>query len=580
MFRLLIIGMTCALLTACAGTATVPPETPPPGTVAPEPVADIPERAFPDDAVYPLLLAEFALRRRAYDVALDQYMTQAPRLRDAGVSAHTTHLAQFMAREGEALEAAQLWVELDPENVEANNTLAILLLRSGRSAEALPHLALLARKGEQPNFPTLLSGFDELNPSQQADLTRGIEDLAIEFPDNVELLLTRAMLDAEQERFEQAQEKLEQVFLIEPDNQHATLLEARILLAMQAPQPYARLERILAANPEDQQLRLQYARLLTATDMEAAKEQFEILSTQSPRDGELLLSLALINRETGDNAAAKTYLHQLLALEQHVDDAHYQLGRIAEEEGDPQGAIYEYKQVEDGREFFVATNRIGVILLETGQADQHSAFFAELRERYPDRLEQLFGLEAELLSQAGQAEAGMAVLNRALSQLPASASLRYARSMLAEQQGNLTLMEADLRLILASEPNNTTALNALGYTLANRTKRYEEAHSLISRAILLQPNEPAILDSMGWVLYRMNRNEEALKYLTRAYAAFPDPEVAAHLGEVLWVSGNTEAAKAVFQGALLAHPDNEVLAATLSRLSITDLGGAAPVTSR
>ncbi len=575
--RLLLTGLLCALISACAGTPPVPPDVPPAEPVAPEPVADVPERPFPDDAVYPLLLAEFALRRRAYDVALAQYMEQAPRLRDAGVSAHTTHLAQFMAREEEALEAAQLWVELDPENVEANNTVSILLLRRGRTAEALPHLALLARKGEQADFPRVLSGFDDLDPVQQAALTREIDKLAAEFPDNVELLLTRAMLDAEREQFEQAQQKLDKIFRIEPDNPNAALLEARILLAQQAPHPYARLEQMLAANPEETQLRLQYARLLTSTDMEAAKEQFEILSGQSPRDGDLLLSLALINRETGHNLEAKAYLHQLLALEQYVDVAHYQLGRIAEDEGDPQGAVYEYKQVEDGREFFIATNRVGAILLDAGQAGQSSAWFDEQRQRYPDRREQLFGLEAELLAETGRPEAAMEGLNRALDQMPESATLRYARSMLAEQQGDLALMEADLRVILASEPDNATALNALGYTLANRTDRHAEAYDLISRALALQPNEPAILDSMGWVLYRMNRNEEALQYLTRAYAAFPDPEVAAHLGEVLWASGNSQAAVAVFEGALRADPDSEVLVDTLKRLNI-DLGDPASAT--
>jgi len=143
--------------------------------------------------------------------------------------------------------------------------------------------------------------------------------------------------------------------------------------------------------------------------------------------------------------------------------------------------------------------------------------------------------------------------------------------MLAEQRGDLELLESDLRRIIAEEPDNATAMNALGYTLANRTRRYEEAYSLISQALALQPNEAAILDSMGWVLYRMNRNEEALDYLTRAYAAFPDPEVAAHLGEVLWVTGDTDGAKQVWQGALLKDPDNVVLVETLQRLEVTGL---------
>lgn len=572
MLRLLFLGITYALLAACASPAPVAPAATPEPEKA-EAAVKPPERSFPDDSLYPLLLAEFALRRRAYDVALEQYLAQAPILRDASVSAHTTHLAQFMSRESAALEAVQLWVELDPENIEANNTLSILLIRQGRTQEALPHLALLARAGEQPNFPTVLTGFEQLGPAQQAALARDIDALAAEFPDNVQLLLTQAMMRAELKDFEQARKKLQQIFELEPEQQHAALLEARILLAQNAPKPYERLERMLAANPRDTQFRLQYARLLTATDMAAAREQFEILSAQSPRDGDLLLSLALINREVGDDLQAKNHLRQLLALEQHVDEAHYQLGRIAEDDGDQQGALYEYRQVEDGREFFVAASRAGALLLETGQVEQNGDWFAHLREQHPQRREQLYGIEADLLSRAEQPEAAVEVLNKALVELPDSVSLRYARSMLAEQEGDLALMESDLRQIIAADPDNTTALNALGYTLANRTRRYEEAYALISRALALQPDEPAILDSMGWVLYRMNRNEEALDYLTRAYATFPDPEVAAHLGEVLWVSGDTANARAVWQGALLKYPDNEVLADTLRRLEVSDLKG-------
>ena len=155
--------------------------------------------------------------------------------------------------------------------------------------------------------------------------------------------------------------------------------------------------------------------------------------------------------------------------------------------------------------------------------------------------------------------------------------------MLAEEQGDLAGMESDLQAIIDAEPDNATALNALGYTLANRTTRYEEAFALISQALALQPGEPAILDSMGWVLYRMNRNDEALEYLSRAYAAFPDPEVAAHLGEVLWITGDTDNALLVWQGGLMKDPDNTVLVETLERLQVTSLefgmpDGAVPAT--
>ncbi|MEE4144764.1 MAG: tetratricopeptide repeat protein [Halieaceae bacterium] len=580
MLRLLPTGLACALLLGCASPAPVKTADTPvkPESDSAAPAAKAPERAFPDDSIYPLLLAEFALRRRAYDVALEQYLAQAPRLRDPGVSAHTTHLAQFMGREDAALESVQLWIELEPDNIEANNTLSILLIRQGRAVEALPHMALLADKGEEVNFPALLRGFEELPPDQREALVQGINDLAGEYPDNTQLLLTQAMVLAEQEQFDAALDTLRRLFELEPNQSQAAMLEARILLAQQSPAPYARLERVLEENPQDTQIRLQYARLLTATDMEAARKQFELLSAQSPRDGELLLSLALISREIGDDEAAKAYLRQLLALEQHVDEAHYYLGRIAEDADDPSGALYEYRQVEEGRELLVAASRASVILIDQGRIDEMRAWFTELRRQNPEQAEQLFGVEADLLARGDELTSAIDVLEEALGQLPESSSLRYARAMIAEQQGNLALMETELRKIIASEPDNATAINALGYTLANRTRRYDEAYELIARALALEPDEPAILDSMGWVLYRQGKYEEALDYLTRAYAAFPDPEVAAHLGEVLWVSGDTDNALKVWQGGLTKDPDNAVLAETLERLEVStaelDLSGS------
>jgi tetratricopeptide (TPR) repeat protein len=509
-------------------------------------------------------------------VALDHYLTQSQILRDAGISAHTTHLAQFLRREPEALSASQLWVELDPDNVEANVTLGSLLIRRGRTVEALPHLALAQRNGAQVNFPSLLNGFNQLDKQQRAKLVGGINELAAEFPDNTRLLLTQALIHAEYDQYDLALDKLDTLFDLEPDQPQAILLETKILLTVKAKKPFARLQQALQENPQDKRLRLQYARLLTASDMSAARRQFEILSAQSPRDGDLLLSLALINREVGDDLAAKAYLEQLLALEQNVDEAHFYLGRIAEAAGDPEEAVSQYMQVEDSREFLAANNRLGRILIETEQLQRSHAWFNQQREENPQRREQLYGLEADLLIQAGVLDAAVQVLNQALEEAPASTSLLYARSMLREQQGNLALMEKDLRAIIASDPDNATAINALGYSLANRTERYTEAMALISQALVLQPDEPAILDSMGWVLYRTGRYEEALEYLTRAYAAFPDPEVAAHLGEVLWVTGNTDAATAIWRGALIKDPDHEILLSTLQRLGVSSLAGNNP----
>ena len=583
MFRLFSLFIVYLFLSACAVTEEVPDtgaaspdqeQAPVAASGNPEDIAITkpPERSIPADSVYPLLVAEFALRRRAYNIALDNYIEQSHLLDDAGVSAHATHLAQFLQREELALEAVQQWIENEPDSVEANRTLATLLIRSGRPVEALPHLALVDRSGAQAQYPMLLTGFRELDPAQQAQLIEGINTLSAEFPDDIQLLITQALIHEEMDQPELALDKLGIIFQQEPYQNQAVLLEAKLLLDQGASRPFQRMEKAIKKSPEDTRLRLQYARLLTRTDMNEARKQFEILSSQSPRDGDLLFSLALINREIGDSITARAYLLQMLGLEQRVDEANYYLGRIAEDDGEFKVAVSHYMKVEGGGDFYTANSRIGRIMIGAKQGGQFHAYLEQLRAKNPDKRIQLYGLEVDLLTQTGNLEAGMAVLNQALGEFPKSTALRYTRSMMGERQNDLALMESDLRTIIAQEPENATAMNALGYSLANRTERYAEAHALISKALELEPDEPAILDSMGWVLYRQGSYEEALTYLSRAYVKFPDPEVAAHLGEVLWVSGETEAAMEVWRSALLKDPKHEVLGDTLERFGVTDLG--------
>lgn len=571
------IALGLILLTACASTppehaeATVQESA---GSDTDEVAAETPEtpeRSFPAESIYPLLLAEFALRQHDYQTALDQYMEQSRVLADAGVARHTTRLAQFVSDDARAIEAVQVWLQQDPDNLEANNTAATLMARNGQALDALPHMAHVSRSGKQANYPLLLQGFGGLSEQQQAGLVSGLTELANEFPEDPALLLTLALINTEYEQYDAALTRLQALFAVEPEQHQALLLEARILIRTGARRPFAHIEDVLQSNPQDSRLRLEYARLLTNTDMDAARKEFEILSAQSPGDADLLLSLALINRETGDDLVARAYLQQVLDTGKRKDEAHYYLGLIAEDRNETAEALSQYMKVGDSRQYLSANQRIGQILVGAGELQASRAWFAKQRLQVRGRREQLFGIEADILSNAGALEASLAVLNEGINSYPDSASLRYARSMLGQQQDDLALMEADLRAILARDPNNATALNALGYTLADQTERYEEAYQLISRALELDPDEPAILDSMGWVLYRKGELDKAIEYLTRAYAAMPDPEVAAHLGEALWQKGERESALRVWQGALRQDPSHRILLDTLQRLGIDNL---------
>lgn len=567
------LSAAALLLAGCAATgeraavesvpaaAVAQAETPPPPLI---------ERAIPQASVYPLLLAEFALRRRDFNTALKTYLEQAEILRDPAVSAYTTHLAQFMQREREAFRAVRLWAEIEPASTEANHTLATLLARQGRTREALPYLAIVARNGEAAKFPVLLNGYKTLSPQQQTALDRAVQALLDEdLGDNVSLLLTHALMAQETNKPDVAMARLAPVFARQPYQQQALILQAQLRRAKGEQDPLARIEQALEADASRSGLRLQYARLLAENDMSAARDQFEILSAQAPKDTDLLFSLAMINHELKDRTAAKAYLQQVIALNKRQDEAHFFLGQIEMGAGDREQAIAHFKQVGDGEDLMSATLNIARLQLDAGNERELARYMDDLRESYPPRREQLYALEANLYSESRRDGRSLALLERAIGEYPRSDTLRYARSILYERAGDIAAAETDLRSILEHNPDDATALNALGYTLANRTERLDEARVLIEKALRLSPGEPAILDSMGWVLYRQGEYAEAIRYLARAYAKFPDPEVAAHLGEALWVSGNRTGAMEVWRGALRKDSQHLVLNETLDRLGIT-----------
>ncbi|MEP5764836.1 MAG: tetratricopeptide repeat protein [Halieaceae bacterium] len=528
---------------------------------------EVPERAFPDDSLYPLLVAEFALRRRQYDLALNNYMEQSELLQDAGVSAHTTKLAQFMRRDQDAIKASQLWVQLEPENLEAQLTLANVLARNGRAQEALPHMEVILRAGGVANFTSLARGYGQLSPANQQALLQQVVQLLDEHPEDIQLRLSQVLMLEELGELKRALALLQPIFEQDPTQIQAVILDAKLRQDLgQSKGIFDRVVATLDEQPANNRLRLQYARLLTRSNMGEAEEQFQILLDTAPDDPDLLFSLALIQREMDDLEAARESLERLLALNARTDEAHYYLGKTAEEQDRLEDAMVHYMQVQPGRDFGAATERLSQLMLASGQSAELGAYFDHLRQLHPQLAEQLYSVEADQLMGSRHLAEASSLLNRALEAFPDSISLRYSRSILNEQLGNLPLAEQDLLDILQRSPDNSTALNALGYMLANRTDRYLEAEALIARALELSPDEPAILDSMGWVKYRLGDYPQALAYLERAYAAFPDPEVAAHLGEVLWVSGQADAAMAIWSQALTGSPDHKILLETIQRL--------------
>ncbi len=571
----LAIAALSLALAACSNVSTKDGNKPSSTeTKSTTPTAEIATRPFPDQSFYDLLVAEFAVRRSDYDLALGNYLKQAHQTRDAGVTTRATHLAQFLNADKAALDASQLWVELEPDNLEAQYTSATMLAKNQRPMEALHHMALVLENNGSTNFAAIAASALPLPEPTRNELEGGYDALLLQYPDNTQLMISKALLLQQRDETEQALDIIRKVIKQDPDDLHAVVVEARLLQQLGRPEEaLSRLKQSVDQHPDNRRLRLQYARILMTTDIALAREQFEILIREIPNDPDLLLSLAIINKESGHIAEAELYFQRLLATGQRTTEAHYYLGQIAAEQQQWSLALDHYQQIPMGPDFIAASNRIVAIYLQQGELDKARHYLSQLRQQYPEQGVTFYLLEAQALMSQGQDDTAHQLLSEALLAYPGHEDLLYTRSMLSEKRGDYRLMEQDLAYIIKQNPNNATAINALGYVLANQNQRLDEAYTLINRAITLKPGDPAILDSLGWVNYRLGKLEPALGYLQQAYAIFPDPEVAAHLGEVLWQTGQHEQARIIWRQGLQREPDNAIILEAMQRL--TDSNNAA-----
>lgn len=562
--------LALALLGGCQSMATV--DTPPAQaqkdpTPAPEAKPTV-YGSFTQDQMFSLLSAELAGQRNRFDIALDNYVTQAVNTQDPAVSERAFRIAEYLGADQAALDTALIWTRNDPGNLESQRAAAIQLARAGRYDDSMLYMERVLQGQGDTHFDFLALTAAESDTGTRNGLIKSFDRLLGKYPSNGQLIFGKALLLQQNGDSEQSLKLLED----HPPKEGEIapiLLRTRLLQSLgRGDEGLPILEKSIKKYPDDKRLRLTYARMLVEQDrMNDAKTQFANLLQQYPDDDDLRLSLALVCLEARAWDEAAGYLQELVARDAHADTAHLNLGRIHEERNDPQGALAEYEQVGPGTDFLPAQLRQSDILTSNGNAAEASRRLSEARDEQPEFAIQLYLIEAETLTANNHAERGWQVLNKALKQYPDDLNLLYTRAMLAEKRDDLKQMETDLRAILAREPENAMALNALGYTLSDRTNRYAEARELIEKAHQLNPDDPAVLDSLGWVNYRLGNLDEAERLLRMALERFPDHEVAAHLGEVLWAKGQQREARKVWAKALEEQPDSPILRSTLLRLT-------------
>lgn len=524
--------------------------------------------SFEPDTLYDLMVAEIGGHRKRYDLALGNYLKQAHKTQDAGIAHRAYQIAMFVGARQAALDAALLWSGLEPENIEALQASALELIHAGDLERALYKMQGVLALGGEAGFDFLAASGSGMSAESRQQLLAEFEKLQKNYPDNRDIFLGRAILYKQSGKKEKALALTDQLLKKDQDFVKAMIVKGRVLNELgRASEAEAMLADAVKRHPERIRLRLLYARLLVhSSKLDDARKQFEVLLKQSPNDREILLSLALVTMENGMDNEAEKYFQKLLSLGFMKNKANYYLGRLKERQGDFNTAQQYYLEVGAGKDFMAAQVALAQLRIGSGKFDEAIEGIAEARKRNPGQAESLFLLEGELLAKDGQYKQAMDRFDEGIQFLPKSINLLYSRAMVHERLDNISGLENDLNRILELQPDNAAALNALGYTLADRSQRLKEAEKLINKAYELDGDDPAVLDSMGWVQYRLGNYEKAVKFLRMAYEKYPDQEIAAHLGEVLWVMGQREEAKSVWGTALEKAPGSEVLKETMERL--------------
>ena len=575
--RLVLPVVVALVMVACAQTnlssiAPVEPETIQEDTgrnakiIRIEPVR--PKIALTEELLYKLLIAEIAGHRGLLDISIQNYLDLARSTRDYRIVERTARIAVYARNDAAALAAARLWVELDPRNPDPHQVLAVMKLRAGDLEQAALHLQdiFTYSDGEADERLWMIANLLGSENDKQAVLDI-MEKLVVSQNNSPGALYAFAHVAAKLEDLERSRELLEETLAQAPDNDNAALSYISILQRLGREQEaLAWLEQQLAKREEnDFNLRMAYARLLMEfRQFDKAVDQFELLAGREPGNPDVLYALGLLYLQSNRLDDSETLFKKLSTRENLTDVANYYLGRIAEEKRRYDEASAWYQGVHNGEHYFDAQVRLAMLLARKGEVDEARNHLGSIRQQSGQQALIIVQAEGELLVQAERYEEAIAVYSEALED-QYDADLIYARAMAAEKIGRLDMLETDLRTILRHEPDHAQALNALGYTLADATDRLTEAYELIKKALALGPSDFYILDSMGWVLYRLGRLDEAVEYLRKAISIRQDPEIAAHLGEVLWVRGEREQAKEVWEAALQLTPEDSLLLDVIER---------------
>ncbi|GAB6047883.1 proteolytic complex protein LbcA [Methyloparacoccus murrellii] len=511
--------------------------------------------------IYLMLVGEVAGQRGQFDVALNHYLELARLVPDGRVAERATQIALYVKNADKALEAASMWAEREPRSLPAHRIRAMLQIKAGdtgAAAQAFGRLLELKDPELENTLVELVRWMDSELPKEQG--LQVMQTLAEKYPRVAEIHFAYALLASNKDAAMTARVETDRALAMRPGWSRALMLRAQLM--MQAGDNRAAriaLEKALKGDPENPRVALLYAQFLAKTgDLKAAERELKRIVGRDPGNHDARFALASVWFELGQLDRARTEFQALSGDQRWQAQADFSLGLIDARQGHAERALRQFDRVGAGPlEFDARFNGISA-LISLGRHDEARQRLAAARQSYPHEKTRLYLIEAEMLAKDKHFSTATSLLGEALREQPGQPELLYARALLAEQAGQLDVMEADLRAVLQQKPDDAAALNALGFSLAeHRLDRLDEAEGYIRQALEKRPGDPAVLDSYGWVLYRKGKPREALAYLRKAYGLFADPEIAAHLGEVLWTLGRREEARRIWSEGYAKNPEQD-----------------------
>lgn len=518
--------------------------------------------AIDPDVMFMLLAAEIAGQREQYDVALEGYMEAAKRVNDPRFAERAAVIAMYMKDSPKTQEAVSLWLKQDAKNLTARKIAALSALRSGDKQAAVEHLSILL-KTEPANFEnTLLELSSVLQKEGKLDVVYDtLTALSLQQPNQAVIYFVQSLLAMQVKNGALAEQQIQKALRIQPDWDKALILQAQIaMLSGDTNKAKTAIKNASLKYPNNEKIKKLLAQVLIKTEnYKEAGEIYQQLIAANPKDTDSKLTLGLVYLQLNQDNQAEDIFNQLLEQPDLANQANFYLGKIEEKRGATDKALVWFDKVTEGDFAFDAAIEAVTLLAKDQQFDAANARLSTLANRFPKQKLRILLIQAETYSQQKQYQKAFDLLTTALAEQPDQQELLYTRALIAEHLNKKEVLEKDLKQILAKDPDNVEALNALGYSLLDDPKRYAEAEIYLQKAFKLRPEEAVIMDSYGWLQFKMGRTEVALGYLQRAYAKQQENEIAAHIAEVLWALGRKEEAKKLFDKVIKDAPEDEYL---------------------